>query len=163
MKGRHIGSEVHDHPEELLRQEGQEVALLVEAQAQSLPDTNNEVPEANRADKTDFTVEAVVEIGDARVSQRSEPRDDILDHPVHPVRRKAEAERDDLGKVVRAFEEEAEEAPHPRADEEGVVSSEEIELEEEVVRREDGGDGGDPIHLEALLMEEELEARHLVH
>jgi hypothetical protein len=82
---------------------------------------------------------------------------------MHPVRRKAEAERDDLGQVVRAFEEEAEEAPHPRAAEEGVVSSEEIELEEKVVRGEDGGDGGDPVHLEALLMEEELEARHLGH
>ena len=99
------------------------------------------------------------------MSQRLEPRDDVLDHSMHAVRRKAEAERDDLGQleVVRAFEEEAEEAPHPRADEEGVVSSEEIELEEEVVRREDGGDGGDPVHFEALLMEEELEARHLVH
>jgi hypothetical protein len=47
MKGRHIGSEVHDHAEELLRQEGREVALLVESQAQSLPDANNEVSEAN--------------------------------------------------------------------------------------------------------------------
>ena len=85
------------------------------------------------------------------MSQRLEPRDDVLDHSMHAVRRKAGAERDDLGQVVSAFEEEAEEAPHPRADEEGAVCSEEVELEEEVVRREDGGDGGDPVLMSSIL------------
>jgi hypothetical protein len=44
-----------------------------------------------------------------------------------------------------------------------MVASLEVELEEEVLRRKDGRDGGNAVHLEALLVEEELKARHLVH
>ena len=44
-----------------------------------------------------------------------------------------------------------------------MVASLEVELEEKVLRRKNGGVGGNAVHLEALLVEEEPKARHLVH
>ena len=95
--------------------------------------------------------------------QRAEVADDVLDHSVHPVSGQPKTERDGVRDVVRPFEGKPEETPHPRADQERMVASLEVELEEEVLRRKNSRDGGNAVHLEALLVEEELKTRHLVH